>query len=401
MTAPLSGLKVIDLSRVLGGPYAAQILADHGANVIKIEPPAGDETRSWGPPFETDVQGDVIGSAYFAGTNRGKRGLSLDLGHAEARRVLKRLLQSADILIENFRRGAMARWGLDYERDLKPHFPRLIYARVSGFGDDGPLGGAPGYDAIAQAMSGLMSINGTPDTGPLRIGVPIVDMAAGMNAVMGILMALNARERTGEGSFVEATLFDAGLALLHPHSANWLMGGVKAAPQGSAHPNIAPYDLFQTATGPIFLAIGNDRQFAKALEILGATHIAADPRFATNGARNTNRTALRAALETLLSGREAASLARELIAAGVPAGEVASVDAALASPQVRHRAMVTEADGYRGVASPIRVGADRQEAVRRPPRFAEHTGEILAEAGYTEDEIAALTQSGAVIVEQR
>ena len=246
----LSGVRVVDLSRILAGPHCSQTLADHGADVIKIEPPGGDETRGWGPPFEDGE------SAYFRGLNRGKRGLALDLARAPGRDILLRLLGGADVLVENFKAGTLERWGLGYEEVLQPRHPRLIHCRISGFGGDGPLGGLPGYDAVAQAMSGLMAINGPADGPPVRIGAPVADLAAAMIAVQGIAMALYERERSGRGQGIEVSLLDAALGLLHPHAANYLMSGRRPGRTGSAHPNIAPYDLFATATAPVFLAIG-------------------------------------------------------------------------------------------------------------------------------------------------
>jgi crotonobetainyl-CoA:carnitine CoA-transferase CaiB-like acyl-CoA transferase len=398
---PLTGIRVIDLSRVLGGPFSTQILADHGADVIKVEPPDGDETRRWGPPHERDEAGRVVSAAYFAGTNRGKRGLALDLTKPSARAVLLRLLETADVLVENFRTGAMARWSLDYTRDLKPKFPRLIYARLSGFGDDGPLGGAPGYDAVAQAMTGLISINGPRGGEPVRVGVPIVDLAAGMNIAFGVLLALQARSQTGKGSYVESTLFDTGLALLHPHSSNWLNGGRMPERTGSGHPNLAPYDLFRVPGGEIFLGVGTDKQFAKLVAILGMPELARDQRFRTNADRQHHKDKLRAALEPLLAKHDAAALSKTLLDAGVPAGVAASIPEALMSPQATHRGSVVEADNYRGVAAPVRVGDAEPSATRPPPRFAEHTGEILKEAGYTEEMISALLKEDAVVMERR
>lgn len=401
ISLPLSGIRVIDLSRVLGGPFATQILADHGADVIKIEPPEGDETRRWGPPHERDEHGRIVSAAYFAGTNRNKRGLALDLSKPPAREVLLRLLENADVLVENFRTGAMERWDLDYQRDLKPKFPRLIYARLSGFGDDGPLGGAPGYDAVAQALTGLISINGPRDGQPVRLGVPIVDLAAGMNIAFGVLLALEARHRTGEGSYVESTLFDTGLALLHPHSANWLNGGRVPERTGSGHPNLAPYDLFKAPGGEIFLGVGTDKQFAKLMEILGAPRIASDARFKTNADRQHHKSELRALLEPLLAKHDAAALSKTLLDAGVPAGVAASIPEALMSPQAQHRGTVVQSGDYRGVAAPVRIGGTTRFAVRPPPRFAEHTVEILSEAGYTNEMIEALVKQGAVVTERR
>jgi formyl-CoA transferase len=398
---PLIGVRVIDLTRILAGPYATQILGDHGAEIIKIEPPQGDDTRDWGPPFLTGDDGAIISSAYFQGANRNKRGLSLDLARPEGREVLSKLLERSDVLIENFKTGTMARWGLDYERDLAPRFPPLIYAQISGFGADGPLGGFPGYDAVAQAMTGLMSVNASPASGAMRVGVPIVDIAAGMNAALGILMALEARHRTGRGRRVDVNLYDTGLSLIHPQAANWLMGALAPAAMGNAHPNIAPYDRFETGTGAIFLGVGNDRQFDKACEILGAAELAGDPRFATNRLRSENRAALRPRLEALLADKDARALAVQFLEAGVPAGAVASLEAALVAPHTKHSGMVIEAPPYRGVASPIRTDGERAPLRRAPPRFAEHTDELLLETGYTEEEIATLVSRGAVVMARR
>lgn len=380
----LDGVRVLDLSRVLAGPLCTQMLADHGADVIKVEPPAGDETRLLGPPF--DAAGDA---AYFSAINRGKRSISLDLAHPEGRAVLERLLERADVLIENFLPGTMERWGIGYDT-LARTYPRLVYCSISGFGADGPLGGLPGYDAVVQAMCGLMSVNGSPDSGPTRVGVPVVDHLTGYVAATAILMALYARERTGNGQRVEATLFDTGLSLLVPHAANWFASGKAPILLGSAHPNIAPYEKFRVGEREIFLGVANDGQFRKLCECLTLPELAADVRFATNGARVTHHTELRAALEEAFAAHEANALCSELMRRGVPAGAVNAIPDALSHAHTAHRGMTTEGDGYRGVAPPARLGTTRWRRTRRPPRFAEHTDEILAEAGYTPDEIATL-----------
>lgn len=380
----LDGVRVLDLSRVLAGPLCTQMLADHGADVIKVEPPGGDETRQLGPPF--DAAGDA---AYFSAINRGKRAIALDLSLPEGRAVLLRLLAHADVLVENFLPGTMERWDLGYE-SLSRRFPRLLYCSISGFGADGPLGGLPGYDAVVQAMCGLMSVNGSPDTGPMRLGVPAVDHLTGYVACTGILMALYARERTGKGERVEATLFDTGLSLLVPHAANWFVSGQAPRLLGSAHPNIAPYEKFRAGDREIFLGVANDGQFRKLCECLALPALAQDARFASNPARVTHRVELRAALETAFAAHEADALCRELMRRGVPAGVVNAVPDALRHAHASHRGSTTEDDGYRGIAPPARLGTTKWRRTRRPPRFAEHTNEILAEAGYTQDEIAAL-----------
>jgi len=361
-TAPaagaLQGLRVIDLSRVLGGPYCGQILGDHGADVLKIEPPQGDETRTWGPPFEHGV------ASYYKGLNRNKRGLRLDLASEAGREQVLALLEGADVLIENFKTGTMERWGLGYET-LSQRFARLVHCRVSGYGADGPLGGLPGYDAAIQALSGIMSINGEAGGEPLRVGVPVVDMVTGLNAAIGILLALQERERSGRGQFVEAALFDCGLSLLHPHAANLFGGGRTPRRTGNAHPNIYPYDAFPTETTPLFLAVGNDGQFRKLCELLGAAGLATRAEFATAGARSENREALRQELLHLLARMDGESLVQQLSAAGVPCAPILDVPQALAHPHTAHRGMTVDLEGYRGIASPIKLS--RTPATYRLP----------------------------------
>lgn len=370
----LAGVKVIDLSRVLGGPYCTQILGDHGADVLKIEPPQGDETRGWGPPFRGDT------ASYFLGVNRNKRGMAVDLAMPAGRELLRRLLVDADVLVENFKTGTLENWGLSFDR-LHQEFPALIHCRVSGFGADGPLGGLPGYDACAQAMCGLMSVNGTPGGGPTRVGLPVVDMVTGLNAALGIMMALVERARSGEGQFVEASLFDSALSLLHPHAANYFLNGATPKLTGNAHPNIAPYETLPTGAGEVFLAIGNDRQFAALVTRLGADELAGNPRFATNADRLANRAALREELTKLLSGHTAAALAEQLLHAGVPAAAVADMPQALSHPHTQHRDMVVELGDYRGVGAPVKLSRTPASIRRPPPEFAEHTDEVLQENG--------------------
>lgn len=368
----LANLKVIDASRVLGGPYAGQVLADHDADVIKIEPPAGDETRGWGPPFLDGT------ASYFLGLNRNKRGMALDMAKPAGQELLMRLLETADVFIENFRTGTLERWGLSREV-MEERFPRLVHCRVSGFGPDGPLGGLPGYDAAIQAACGIMSVNGELGGEPLRVGVPVVDMVTGLNAVIGILMALQERATSGKGQLVEAALYDCGVSLLHPHLPNYYLSGKVAKPSGNAHPNICPYDTFATGTDPIFLAVGNDRQFARLCEIVGRPDLPKDERFATNGARNVHRDALKVELERALAGFECAPLAERLITSGVPCGAVRSIDQVVDDPHTRHRGMVVDIGSYRGTGSPIKMSRTPASYRMAPPRFAEHTAEILAE----------------------
>lgn len=344
----LAGLRVIDLSRVLGGPYCGQILGDHGADVLKVEPPQGDDTRAWGPPFRHGV------ASYYLGLNRNKRGTRLDLSKPEGREVLMTLLEGADVLIENFKTGTMEKWGIGWDV-LHARFPRLVHVRVSGFGADGPLGGLAGYDAAVQAMTGIMSVNGEVDGSPLRVGLPVVDMVTGLNAALGVLLALQERARSGEGQFVEASLFDCGLSLLHPHAANWFLDGRRPGLSGNAHPNIYPYDAFPTASVPVFLAVGNDRQFGLLCDHLGAPELAQDTRYATPGQRSVYRDALRAEIVARFAALDGERLAQDLMDKGVPCAPVLSVDAALTHPHTAHREMVVEIGDYRGVASPIKL----------------------------------------------
>ncbi|MBB1595079.1 CaiB/BaiF CoA-transferase family protein [Achromobacter sp. UMC46] len=359
----LAGCKVIDLSRVLGGPYCTQILADHGADVLKIEPPGGDETRGWGPPFLGDT------ASYFIGVNRNKEGMTLDLSQAAGQELLRHLLADADVLVENFKPGTLEKWGLGFE-SLSQAFPKLIHCRVSGFGSDGPLGGLPGYDACAQAMCGLMSVNGDADGEATRVGLPVVDMVTGLNAAVAVLLALNERSRSGLGQFLDITLYDCALSLLHPHAANYFYSGNVPRRSGNAHPNIAPYETLPTASGPIFLAVGNNRQFALLARTLGAPGLAADPRYAANADRLQHRQALRDELSALLAGQDAAALADRLLRAGVPAAAVQTVDQALAHPHTRHRGMVLEQGEYQGVGSPIKLSRTPATLRKLPPALA-------------------------------
>jgi crotonobetainyl-CoA:carnitine CoA-transferase CaiB-like acyl-CoA transferase len=392
----MTGLKVVDLSRVLAGPLCTQMLADHGADVIKIEPPPGDETRGLGPPFDSEGQ-----AAYFGAVNRGKRGMTLDLSRAEGRAVLEALLGDADVLVENFLPGTMERWGLGYETHLSARFPRLIYCAISGFGADGPLGGLPGYDAVLQAMCGLMSINGTQESGATRVGVPIVDYVTGYNALAGVLLALAARERSGTGQRVEVTLFDTALSLLVPHAANWICSGGVPGRLGSAHPNIAPYDKFAAADGEIFLGILNDGQFGRFCQKVGRVDLRDDPRFRTNAGRLRHVTALRTELERTLAAFKSDDLCRELMRSGVPAGAVNTVPQAFAQPHTAHRDMLVESEGHRAPGIPVKLMQTPGGAGRRPPRLSEHAREILADAGFDQAAIERLIETGVVTQQWR
>ena len=395
----LAGLKIIDLTRVLGGPYCTMVLADHGAEVIKIEPPQGDEVRDWGPPFHAHEDG-TRDASYFIGANRNKKSLGLDLARPEAREVLLRLLEGADVLVENFKPGTMEKWGIGYDT-LKARFPRLIHCRVSGFGSDGPLGGFPGYDAIVQAMVGLMSINGTPETGPVRLGTPIVDIGTGLFSAIAILMAVYERANSGEGQFIDMTLHDCGMALLHPHAANYFLSGRRPVPTGNPHPNLAPYDTFRTRTGEIFIGTGNDATFRKMCALLGRPELADDPRFRTNADRLANRPALSAEVQAIVGEEDGTALCTRLLGAGLPAGPVRYFDEVVAEPHTAARNMIAEIGWYRGLNTPIKFARTPGGAREAPPRFGEHGDAVLAAHGFSAAEVAALKDAGVVVDRRR
>jgi formyl-CoA transferase len=385
---------VIDLSRVLGGPYCTQILADHGADVVKVEPPAGDETRDWGPPFHDED------AAYFLGANRNKRSIGLDLASDGGRAVLMKMLETADVLIENFKPGTLDKWGIGNDV-LRARFPKLIHCRISGFGADGPHGGHPGYDAIIQSMVGIMAATGSQDSGPTRVGVAVVDITTGLYATVGILMALAERAKSGLGQFVEATLYETGLAIMHPHTANFFLHGKPPALTGNEHPNLVPYAVFAARDGNIFMGVGNDATFRKLCKELGKPELGTDPRFARNRDRVEHRDALRAELEAILKQHDSEPLCHRLLAAGLPAGPVQSIDKALANEHTKYRGDIIEKDWYKGVASPVRFDRTKASLRRVPPKFSEHADEVLAEFGYSEKEIADLLAAGTVVKERK
>ncbi|MDE0944002.1 MAG: CoA transferase [Alphaproteobacteria bacterium] len=377
----LEGFRVIDLTRVLGGPYCTQLLSDHGAEVIKVEPPQGDEVRDWGPPFKDGL------SAYFAGVNRNKRSIGLDLRSQRGQEVLFQLLEDADVMIDNFKAGSLEKWGIGYEDVIAKRFPSLIYCSITGFGADGPYGGFPGYDAVAQALSGQISVNGSPETGPMRIGVPIIDLATGLYASIGILMAAEERRRSGLGQRVDASLFDTGVALLHPQAANYFMSGKAPALTGNSHPNISPYDLYPTKQGQLFLAIGNDRQFRLLGETLGHPEWATDPRFLHNPERLEHRHELNAAIADALSGYVAEEVSSALLAKGAPAGAVLTIPEVAEHPHTKHRQMVVELDGYRGTGIPIKMGRTPGSVRTTPPLYGSATRDVLASLGYDRTQV--------------
>ncbi len=332
--------------------------------------------------------------------NRNKRGLALDVGKPAGRAVLLRLLADADILVENFKTGSMERWGLGYDT-LEPLFPRLIHCRVSGFGATGPLGGLPGYDAIVQAGVGLMSINGTPTGTPTRIGTPVVDMTTGLFSTVAILMALQERTRSGRGQFLDMTLYDCGMALLHPSGASSLQNGKRPGRAGNAHPSIAPYETFATATCDVFLGVGNDGQFRKLAAAIGQPGLVEDPRFTRNADRVTNRAALALLLSEAFASEDGHALSERLAALGLPIGPVLNVDETLAAPHTAARGMVLEQDGVRTVATPIKFSRTPAQMRSPPPRFGADGAAVLAEHGYTPEEVAGLVADGVLVTTRR
>ena len=387
----LTGKRIVDLSRVLGGPYCTQILADHGAEVLKIEPPKGDETRDWGPPFH---EGDA---AYYLGVNRNKRSMGLDLTKEQGREVLLTLLEDADILLENFKPGTMEKWGLGYDDVLKKRFPQLIHCRVSGFGADGPLGGYPGYDAIVQAMAGWFSVNGELGSAPTRLGIAMVDMGTGLYTAVALLMALAERERSKLGQYIDMTLYDCAVSLMHPHIVNYNFSGKVPVATGNAHPNISPYDTFRTQTVDIFIGAGNDGAFKKLCGELGCPELVDDERFLKNIDRVNNRDALKTELEVLLMRIDGATLCDRLLAAGLPAGPIYNTQEVVEHPHTQFREMLIEKDWYRMTGTPIKFSRTPGSLRYLPPKFGEHSREILLEAGVSEESITQLLEQGVVL----
>ena len=392
---PLDGLTIVDLTRVLSGPYCTMLLADMGARVIKVEQPGrGDDTRAWGPPFVGKE------TAYFLSINRNKESLTLDFKNPEGRRILGQLISTSDVVVENFRPGAMARLGLDYAT-LSAKHPRLVFCSISGFGQDGPRRDQAGYDAVIQAEGGLMSVTGDADGRPYRVGVAVTDMVAGLLAVQGILLALFARERSGRGQNVDISMLDGVISLLSYHASIYLTTGAESRRVGNRHATIAPYDTFSASDGELFLAVGNDDQFRRFCEATGQQHLLDDPRFSTNPSRVSNEAALKALLEPVLRRRTRADWLREFAAAGVPCGAVRSVPEALSDPQVSARRMIEAVEHavlgpLKVLGTPIKL-SDTPSSIRRaPPTLGQHTDAILVELGLKSVDIARLREQGII-----
>lgn len=385
----LNGVVVLDISRVLAGPFAAQMLGDHGAEVIKLESYEGDDTRAYGPPF---VDGDA---PYYIGLNRNKKDIAVDLSTPAGREILFQLLAKVDVLVENFKLSSWRKWGISSPSELARKFPKLIHCRISGFGEEGEFGGLPGYDAAVQALSGLMSINGDPALDPVRIGIPLVDTTTGMNAVIGVLLALYEREKSGKGQSIEVTLFDTALGMLHPHTSNALNGG-QSARTGNGHPNIVPYDLYPTRTEKLFVAVGNDRQFAQLCQVLGKPELATDELYRKNRDRVVNRDALRVELVELLSQFDGKELFHQLMGLGVPCAPMLSVEQALALAHTATREMRVAIGKYRVTGIPVKLDRTPGSLRLPPPHVGEHSGELLKRFGFSDADIGSAFESGAV-----
>lgn len=391
MSGPLQGVRVLDLSRVLAGPYCTMLLGDYGADVIKVEPPGGDDTRQWGPPY---LGGE---SAYYLSCNRNKRSLVLDLSTAQGREVLLRLVRQADVLVENFKLGTMERWGVGYEERLRQENPRLIYCNISGFGRTGPYAHLPGYDFLAQAMGGLMSITGPPGGPSTKVGVAVSDLTTGMMAAFSILAALRHRDQTGVGQRVDLSLLETQVAWLANVSSAYFATGKAPQWQGNAHASIVPYQTFRVQDREMVIAVGNDGQFQKLCALLGRPDLASDPRFATNPARVAHRSDLVEILSALFAQADVDHWVARCWENGVPAGPINSLDRVFSDPQVIHREMVQEiphptAGTVKQVGIPVKLSETPGEILRHPPLRGEHSREVLTELGYTDaetDEIMA------------
>ena len=392
MSAPLAGIRVLDLSRVLAGPWCTQLLADLGAEVVKIERPGvGDDTRHWGPPWQGEGERRV--AAYFLSANRGKRSAAIDFATEEGAALVRQLAQRCDVVVENFKVGGLAKFALDAE-SLRRDNPSLIVASITGFGQDGPYAERAGYDFIIQGMGGMMSVTGLPDSepggGPMRAGVAIADLFTGMYACVAILAALHAREKSGAGAHIDMALFDVQLAMLANQASNALVSGEDPPRQGNTHPNIVPYQPFDAADQPIIIAVGNDRQFARLAEICGHPEWAADGRFATNSARVANRAAIVELVASAIAQRPAAQWLELLDQSGIPAGPINRVSQALADVQAQHRAMVRTLSGVPLVGSPVRIDGERADSDLPPPALGEHTDAVLGELGIATNDIERL-----------
>jgi crotonobetainyl-CoA:carnitine CoA-transferase CaiB-like acyl-CoA transferase len=388
MPGPLTGLRVLELARILAGPWAGQILADLGADVIKVERKgSGDDTRGWGPPFVQAAGGGHLGAAYFHAANRGKRSIELDFETSDGQRIVRKLAARSDVLIENFKVGGLAKFGLDYA-SLAPENPRLIYCSVTGFGQTGPHAARAGYDLMAQGIGGLMDVTGTSDGEPTRVGVPITDIVTGVYSVVGILAALHARAQTGRGTYVDSALVDTTVGVLGNQALNYLVSGKVPRRLGHAHPNVVPYQVFPVADGHIIIASGNDAQFGKLCAVLGEADLAQAPDYKDNASRVTHREQLISHLSELTKRFPRDELLDKLEAVQVPSGPINNLEQVFADPQIVSRGMrldlpseAAKAGTIPGVRTPIVLGGEHMASARPAPRLGEHAADILREIG--------------------
>jgi crotonobetainyl-CoA:carnitine CoA-transferase CaiB-like acyl-CoA transferase len=406
VAGPLSHIRVLDLSRVLAGPWASQNLADLGAEVVKIERPGvGDDSRAFGPPWVKDASGrDTKDSAYFTSANRGKKSITLNISAPQGQAIARELARHSDVLLENYKYGDLARYGLGYD-DLKATNPKLVYCSVTGFGQTGPYRERPGYDFMIQGMGGMMSVTGEPDSqpggGPQRAGVPIADIITGMYASIAICAALANRERTGRGQHLDLALLDSQIALLAYQNTNYFSTGEPPKRIGNLHPNIVPYQPFRTSDGDVILACGNDNLFRKFCEAAGCTGFATDPRFATNGKRVENRVELTRLLQEIFLKKKTSEWLELLETAGIPNGPINNIAQVYAEPQVKARGVRVELTNVSGVkvplvASPMRFSETPVEYRLAPPALGQHTEEVLRGLGKSDAEIARLRSAGVI-----
>ena len=399
MAGPLTGIRVLDLTRVLAGPWATQLLADFGAEVIKIEKPGeGDDTRGWGPPFITNPDGSRGDAAYFLSANRGKSSVCIDLGCAEGQQLIRGLAAKSDVVMENFKVGGLAKYGLDHD-SLKAVNPKLIYCSITGFGRNGPYAQRAGYDFMIQGMAGLMSITGEPDGAPMKTGVAFADIFTGLYATNAVIAALYHRQRTGIGQFIDMALLDSQVAVLANQGLNYLVGGQAPTRLGNAHPNIVPYQTFETRDGHIIIAVGSDRQFAEYCRIIGVAEAA---RFKTNRQRVEARAALIPLLIPPMKARTTAEWVAAFESAAIPCGPINTIDEVFANPQVLARGLqigLTRDDGIQtpGIANPVQFSETPIDYDKAPPRLGEGTETVLKELlGLSVSDIAVLRKSGAI-----
>lgn len=391
MAAPLEGVRVVELARILAGPWVGQTLADLGADVIKVESPAGDDTRAWGPPFVESEDGTAPDAAYFHSCNRGKRSITADFRSKEGQEIVRRLVMDADILVENFKVGGLKKYGLDYD-SLKEINPRLVYCSITGFGQDGPYAHRAGYDFMIQGMGGIMDLTGEPEGEPQKIGVAFADIFTGLYGVIGVLAALRRRDSTGTGEHVDMALLDSLTGVLANQALNYFVSGKAPTRLGNAHPNIVPYQVFAVKDGHLIIAVGNDGQFRKLCEVLGCSDLADRPEFATNGGRVANRGALVPLLEQEIARYSRDELLRVLEEKGVPAGPINTVQDVFEDPQVKHRRLRVDLPASNvkqgnvpSVRTPITFSSSALVLDKAAPALGEHTQEILQELGLAKE----------------